>query len=539
MWPPKADWTLLHVLDQQVNRNPSAACVEIVDGPSLSYADVLEDSRRLACGLHDLGVRKGDSVLFMLPNCLESVLTWFATNLIGAVCVPINIEYRGHFIEHVLNDSRGKVLVVARQFLPVLVASESNLVHLKTLVVVDDGSHTEDELILAHLHQLSYLSVASAPPTPPPVVVAPSDIANVIYTSGTTGPSKGVLMPYGHGWAYARQTVDYMGMCEGDVYYICLPMFHANAQFLQIYPTLQVGGKFVLDRRFSASRWLNRIREYGATLTSCLGVMADWIMAQPVRPDDSNNPLRVALIVPLPESIGLRFEQRFGVRCVEGYGMTEIGMPLWRMRDAPLIPGSCGRVAGEWFDVALLDPETDEPVEAGQVGEICVRPRYAWTIMQGYHALPDKTVATWRNLWFHTGDAARTDSEGNYYFVDRIKDYIRVRGENISSYEVERIFNEHPAVLASAAVGIRSEYSEDEVKICVVLREGDDISAQALLNWARERLPKFAVPRYLEFFQELPKTPTQKVQKHMLRSQGITPSTWDQGLRRGSKCYKV
>jgi crotonobetaine/carnitine-CoA ligase len=217
--------------------------------------------------------------------------------------------------------------------------------------------------------------------------------------------------------------------------------------------------------------------------------------------------------------------------------MTEVNIPTYMPYDAGLRAHSCGRLLDQWFEMRIVDPETDTPLPPNTVGEIVVRPTEPWCFMAGYNAMPDKTVEAWRNFWFHTGDAGRYDAEGYYYFVDRLKDCIRRRGENISSYEVEQVLNEHEAVAESAAVAVKSDIAggEDEVKACIVLRPGQHITPEALLDFCQQRMPYFAVPRYVEFVDALPKTPTAKIQKHKLREADITPATWD----REAAGYKI
>jgi crotonobetaine/carnitine-CoA ligase len=270
------------------------------------------------------------------------------------------------------------------------------------------------------------------------------------------------------------------------------------------------------------------VRAAGATITNTLGVMTEFIHRQPARPEDRHHRLRLICAVPTPAEIAPSFHERFRVPLVEGYGMTEVNIPLYMPLDVPYRPGSCGRTYDRYFEVRVVDPETDEEVPRGSVGEIVVRPREPFGFMIGYNAMADRTVEAWRNFWFHTGDAGRQDEDGYFYFVDRIKDTIRRRGENLSSYEIERVLSEHPAVAEAAAVAVRSEIAggEDEVKACVVLTAGQALSPEALLDFCQTRMPHFAVPRYVEFLAALPKTPTAKVQKVALRQSGVA-GVWD------------
>jgi len=290
-----------------------------------------------------------------------------------------------------------------------------------------------------------------------------------------------------------------------------------------------VGGKAVIAPQFSASRWLDDVRRCGATVTNTLGVMTDFIYRQAPRPEDREHRLRLICAVPTPAEIAEGFRQRFGVPLIEAYGMTEVNIPLYMPLDAPYRPGSCGQPYRRFFEVRVVDPDTDEEVPRGQLGEIVVRPREPFAFMQGYHTLPEQTVGAWRNFWFHTGDAGRQDEEDYVFFVDRIKDTIRRRGENLSSYEIERVLAEHPAVAEVAAVAVSAGIAggEDEVKACIVLRPGATLAPEALLDFCQPRMPHFAVPRYVEFVPSLPKTPTAKVQKMTLRQAGLTPATWD------------
>jgi crotonobetaine/carnitine-CoA ligase len=280
---------------------------------------------------------------------------------------------------------------------------------------------------------------------------------------------------------------------------------------------------------FSASRWAEDIRRYGITITNTLGVMTEFIYRQPARPTDGDNRLRLICAVPAPPELRTAFEKRFNTRLIEGYGMTEINIVAYHPLDAPYRPGSFGLPYARFFDVRVAHPETDEELPPGAVGEVVVRPKEPFCFMQGYNAMPDRTAEAWRNLWFHTGDAARRDEDGYFYFVDRIKDCIRVGGENLSSYEIEAVLSGHPAVAEAAAIAVKSEYEagEDLLKVCLVLRPGARLTPEELLDYCQPRMPYFALPRYVEFLDALPKTPTEKVRKAALREAALTPGTWD------------
>jgi crotonobetaine/carnitine-CoA ligase len=286
------------------------------------------------------------------------------------------------------------------------------------------------------------------------------------------------------------------------------------------------GARFVLRRGFDAATWLDDVREAEATVTNTLGVMSQTLFDRPPRSDDADNPLRVMQTIPMPKAIGERFEQRFGVECIDGYGLTDVGMVSFRRRDEALVPGSSGRPM-PGYEVVIADPATDEPLPAGSVGEILVRPKVPSAVMAGYWRNPEATLAAWRNLWFHTGDAGYFDEDGHLYFHERLKDAIRVRGENVSSAQVEAEFLLHPAVVECAAVAVASERGDDEIKLCVVLAPGADATPEELLDAASPNMPYFAVPRFVEFRNELPKTATGKARKVELREANASAQVWD------------
>jgi crotonobetaine/carnitine-CoA ligase len=343
----------------------------------------------------------------------------------------------------------------------------------------------------------------------------------ILYTSGTTGPSKGVRVTHAHAYGYST-VPDHI--VAGDVALCDLPLFHIGGQWAMLYKAFIVGAASVVLPRFSAGAYWENVRTYGCTTTMMLGAVANFLYNQPRRPDDAEHPMRRAFIVPVIAQLA-DFQERFGITEVaSGFGMTEASTIMSAPRGT-VVPGRCGWPR-EDFEVQLVD-EHDLEVPAGQVGELVVRAREPWSLMDGYHGMPAATVSAWRNQWLHTGDAMRRESDGQYVFVDRMKDAVRRRGENVSSFEVEKEINAHPAVLESAVVAVASDATEDEIRACVVLREGQAVSAEGLLAFLDERLPRFMVPRYVDFLDALPKTPTEKVQKKVLRDRGLSPTTYD------------
>ena len=491
------------------------------DGPYLTYADVHEQVRRLASGLRSAGVEPGDTVAIMLPNCLELIIAWFAVNYLGAVEVPVNVHDRGIFLEHVLSDSGAGLLIVHESVTAEVEACAARVPALATVVVVGGEPPR-----LTGLAARRYDELAAAGSLADPVAHDYRDLMAVLYTSGTSGPAKGVMMSYGHACVSARPFIDVVELTQADVYFICMPLFHSNAQIIQLLPVLLTGARASVWPGFDAEHWWQRVRSVDATVTNTLGVMCQSLFDQPARADDQDNPLRVVQTIPAPAAIARQFEERFAVRCVDGYGLTDAAMLSFRQVGDPLVPGSCGRPL-DTFELIVADPETDLPLTAGTVGEIMVRPRIPFGFMSGYWRNPEATAKAWRNLWFHTGDAGYLDTAGLLYFHDRLKDVIRVRGENVSAAMIETVVRSHPAVAECAAVAVPGISGEDDVKVCLVLADGAVLAAEDLIEYCRPRMPYFALPSYLEFHVSLPMTSTSKIRKVLLR--GSTPSvpTWD------------
>ena len=508
----KDTWTVPAQLYARAEASPDQVFMTDESGRSLTFAETLEQSERLAAGLAALGVKKGDSVVLVMDNSVDLVMAWFAVNLLGAVEVPMNVANRGHSLEHVFNNSGARVAIVDALHAPGVVGSAAGLQWLQHLVVRGD---TPPEVAGWQCHLLE--SLASSPASLDTVEVSYRDTGAIMYTSGTTGPAKGVEMPHAHMYLFAKNLVDNLRLTEDDVQMVCLPLFHANAQLMQAYASLIAGARIAIYGRFSATQWTRQVIDCGATVTSLLGVMAQFIYNQPPSPLDRAHKVWRMVTIPMPSVIAKDFESRFGTKCVEAYGMTETCLPMYRPMDEPLRPGSCGKVLTEWFEVAIVDPETDEPLPAGEVGEIVVRPRSAFTTFTGYHAMPDRTVEAWRNLWFHTGDSGLRDAEGYFYFADRTADRIRRRGENITAYDIEVVLSEFPGVLEAAVIGVPASEGEDDIKAVVVTDPEAAVDPAALLEHCRPRLPYFALPRYLEVVSELPKTANGKVLKRVLR----------------------
>lgn len=526
----RSRWTLVDLVREQARRLCEREFLRFEHGTRLTYAGYEAETDRLAGAFAALGVRQGDRIFALLKNRVEFMLTMLAAHKLGAIFVAINTELKGAFLAHQLDNAAPRLVVADAGLIDAFAGIEAGTGRVERLVVTAGPVPEELPEAFSGVEALSFeaLRGLGAEAEVPLYQPRPQDIACIMYTSGTTGPAKGVLMPHAHCYLFGfglRRTLD---LQADDVYYICMPLFHANGLLMQVLAVLMAGARAYVVERFSASRWLQDLRESGATVTNALGVMPEFIFRQPPGPLDREHNCRRMMAVPIGEW-GPDFEARFGMKILQGFGMTECNIPVYARPDDPPLPGLAGHVLDDFFELAIVDPETDEPLARGGVGEIVVRPKAANCFMAGYFRMPEKTVEAWRNLWFHTGDAGRLDAEGRLVYIDRIKDCIRRRGENISSFQVEQILNEHPALAESCVVGVRVEDAggEEEVKALLVAKPEAALDKVALLDWCAERMPRFAVPRFVELVAELPKTPTGKVRKQMLREAGLTPGTWD------------
>lgn len=515
--------TLGQILEEKAETCGSKGFLQYEEGREVTYREVNEIVNRIANGLRRFGVEKGDRVALFLPNSLESVYFWFGVSKAGAVDVPINLANKGHFLSHQINDSEAKAIIIDDELMDRLKFIEKDLPKLEKVFVWSRSSRPK-EMPKMTFNAINYVELMDGPSEKPPVHIKAYEPQTIIYTSGTTGPAKGIMDPHTKICHSALEYIEAIRATGKDVFFTCLPLFHANARILCIYPAMLLGTKVVIYERFSASRFWEQIRKAKATVFNSLGAMANFIYNQPRKEDDTDNPVRVCAAFPMPAAIYEDFQKRYNLKVIEGYGLTEVAIITYNPYGKPKI-ASCGKETKS-FEVRIVD-ENDFPVPPGTPGEIVARGRIPWVTSLGYWKMPGKTVELMRNHFYHTGDGGYLDEEGYMYFVDRMKDYIRRRGENISSFEIERVVNAHPKVAESAAVSVRSELSEDEVKIVVVLKGGEKLPPEELLSFCEDRMPHFAVPRYVEFAESLPKTPNEKIQKSKLREAGIKTHTWD------------
>lgn len=519
------NWVFGDVLRRQAERYGDRTWIRMVDGETLSFRGADRAANQVARFLQELGVSRGDAVAVMLPNSLEHCHAWSGIARIGAVHIAVNTDYKGAFLSHVLTNSGSSHILIHGEYLPRLLELEAGLPNLRCVILV--GGASGANAVKSRFTFRSFGESKKHSDGDLRVPVSYRDAACVMYTSGTTGPSKGVIMPHAHVYLFGLGTVENMGLIESDRFYIVLPLFHANGMFMQLYATLITGAEAVLREKFSAGRWIHDVFDFDITITNSLGAVVSFVLSQEPSPLDRRHRLRAIGVAPNLPELDDQLRERFGIQEVFGmYGMTEVNIPLYTQA-GDVRPGSCGRVWDRYYELQIVDPETDLPVPAGDIGEIVVRSKLPFGFMAGYLNMPEKTVEAWRNFWFHTGDAARMDEDGYVYFVDRIKDCIRRRGENISSFEIEKVIGAHPGVVEVAAVAVESDIpgAEDEVKVVVV--PAGDLDVEELREYCVRQLPRFAVPRYVEYLDSLPKTPTGKVRKTRLREQGVTGGTFD------------
>lgn len=520
-------WVLPKVLAEQAAQQPDATWITTTEGESLTFAAADRDARQVAGYLTHLGIVAGERVAVLMPNGLDFVRAWMGLGVLGATTVFLNTELRGAFLLHQINNCGASVAIVDVTLLEVVLQLAGELTLLKRVIVVGGKAANPATGTETGFACLDWSDWRKAAPHAGPLP-APQDIACVMYTSGTSGPAKGVLMPHAHCYLYGLGSIDALALQADDCYYIVLPLFHANGLLMQLGATLIAGIRAVVRSRFSASSWLADVRQHGATVSNSLGALAAFLVAQPPGPDDRNHKLRAMLNAPNFPAHETVFHERFGVRdIISGFGMTEVNIPIWG-RVGHSRPGAAGWVYDKYFEVIIADTDTDRALPPGAVGEILVRPKVPWGFMAGYLGLPDKTVEAWRNLWFHTGDAGTMTADGLVTFIDRIKDCIRRRGENISAAEVEAVVATLPGVAEVAAYAVPSDLpgGEDEVMLAIVPQDAQHFDRNTVLAQADQNLPRFARPRYLELMQELPKTATGKVQRAVLRKRGVAEA-WD------------
>ncbi|TMK60324.1 MAG: ATP-dependent acyl-CoA ligase [Actinobacteria bacterium] len=510
-----------HALAEWARATPSAVALEHVNGAKLTYEALYTDSLRWAAALQRAGVTAGTHCASLLPNDFPAHRTMLGLAWLQAIEVPLNIAYRGRMLEYALDRAEVTCLVTTYDGWSTVGEVAERLPKLQTVVLVDDA--TVDDPVCETI-PIAELLADTEPATD---LAGPDagDIACILFTSGTTGPSKAVVCP----WGLVYQMTSWMPddtLAPGDGFFSALPLFHNSGRSGFNYALVH-GARFVFRDKFSATNFWDDTRATNCTTAALVGPMTSVLFHAPARPDDHDNPLESVILGPMIPDME-EFERRFGVRVCTCYGQTEIGAPLASDWDhGPW--ESCGRVRTDYpFPEVRLVNEHDEPVAVGEVGELLVRVGDPTGFNADYFGMPDETAAAWRDGWFHTGDAFRVNDDGHFYFVDRMKDTIRRRGENISSFEVESMVLEHPHVVECAAVAIATEHGDDEVMAAVIVDDQDAFDPPELIEFLTPRMPRFMIPRYIEVFDDLPRNETTgRVRKTELRTRGVSERTWD------------
>jgi crotonobetaine/carnitine-CoA ligase len=516
------------------------------DGRRFSYADMDRLSNSLANGLLARGIGKGAHVSMLMQNSPEQVLTYFALGKIGAVVVPINTAARGAMLEYYLLNSDSVALFVDQEFLDNVQSLERRGTVTDTIVLAGEGPATAAPATTAlapsvpatpapataglrdsRMRFHDFADLLSADSQLPAVEVGFSDVAALMYTSGTTGPSKGNIFSQIHSLNFATPLLEALDYNSEDVFHVALPLFHAASFNHALLVMLLVEGSVALSKRLSMSHFWEEVRSSGATRTMLMSV-GEFLLRQPPTAADRSHRLRTAIAVPMLAD-AQKFEDRFGVRLAQAYGLTDCCLPLSQsLSDPPGKRMSIGRPM-PGCQVRLVD-DCDRDVPVGDVGEIVIRKDdMPFAVAGGYYKMPEATLAVTRNLWFHTGDRGRMDEDGYFYFVDRKKDAIRRRGENISTFEVETLVGRHPAIAEVAAYPVRSDTSEDDVAVSIITKSDLAVSERELFEFCRQHMPHFMIPRYIDIRRELPRTATHKVRKQELRAhvESNKDSVWD------------
>lgn len=529
VWNDDREWgdvpseTYLDAIDRHAAERPDMVCVDC-EGDLLTFGDYAVRSTRMANALRGLGVGRGETIVTVLDNSVDMILVAAAVARLGAIWVPVNVSYRGEFLRHQLADADARLAICDQPYLDNLLAIRNELPRIELIIVRDGtGAEVPDGLT-------SFEAIRGCDDTPLDVSVHPDDIACLIYTSGTTGPSKGCMISHDYLCKLGRRRNLSVVPEPGGVTWSCLPLYHIGFAVILV-ANLLVGERTAIARRFSVSGFWEEIERSGATSVIILASMFPLTAQGPDTPAMKRcfGQIKVVSGAPLSDADRKTWQERFGVRTMNAYayGQTEANLVTFLPWGDPPPPfGSMGPPSAD-FD-AMVVGDDGCPVLLGEVGELVVRPRQPGAMFSGFWRRPEDTLRAMKNLWWHTGDFVRMDADGYLYFVDRKKDYLRSRGENISSFEVESALMKHGALAEVVFHTVPGEAGvEEPIKATIILKEGETISELALFEWARDNLPYFALPRFIEFRAAMPKTPTGRVQKNVLRADGVTPGTWD------------
>ena len=534
-WNTKSDqknWVLPKVLKDQASLIPNKDFLQFSYDKALTFSEVNKLANQIANSLNKLGIHKTDKVSVYMPNSLEICLAWFGILKNGSVMVPINTAYVMDFLQYIIESSDSKIIIIAEEYLERLANIQDRIPNIEKVIVwtrnnkdsFESNGYSKTQLISWN----DFVSKGSD--NEPEVEITHMDHARLMYTSGTTGKSKGVVRPCAADYSSAQNYSSIMDLTSDDTVFTCLPLFHSNAMVMGVYPAMISGCKVIVEEKYSASKFWKWMKDFEVTKFNLVGVMSYFMWNAPVVPEEKQHKVKLVLGSPAPHDIIEEFMERFNILFTEGYGLTEVGQCTFTRPNEPFRVGSCGKES-PGYEIKIVNPDTDEELPRNTPGELVLRPRIPNICLHYYYKMPEKTVSDFRNLWFHTGDLCRMDEDGYIFFMDRVKDYIRRRGENISSFEVENLISTHPSIEESAAIAVKLDeqgrHSEDELMIVIVLKENMTLDPTDLIEFLKPIMPKFMIPRFVRFRDSLPKTPTNRVQKVKLRDEGVTKDTWD------------
>lgn len=513
-----------NILHAQSLARGEAAFVQFEE-ETLSYARMELLATKAAKGFASIGVMHGARICVALPNGIEFLAAWFGLARLGAIEVPINLEFKGPQVRYVVEDAGAQILVTTQRFLTEHHEHIEGCLGLHTVVLTDQapGESPSSRLAIRSFQQI----VENDYDLEGVQSVRSSDPVAIMYTSGTTGLPKGVLLCHEHQITLGENIANSIDLKSSDCFYNFFPMHHNTGQAIIACSTLLAGAQMLLVDRFSRTRFWPDVKTHGCTVFYGMGAILEILNKDPDGIATSKgHTLRIGWGIAMGVEQVSRFSELFGVGFITGYGSTEVNM-VAISSGGDSRPGSAGKVVDD-FEVAILD-ESDQALARGNVGQIAVRPRRPYITFLEYWGKPRETVDAWRNMWIHTGDAGSIDADGNLYFVDRIKDVIRYRGNNVSSVEVENVLLDFPAIQEAAVIpapSVLGSYEQD-VRAVLVLAQGMQLDAEAVILHCSAKLPYYAVPRYLDVLEQLPKTSTGKVRKTELRERGMSPATWD------------
>lgn len=520
VWAPERNLSLWGALQDAAKKGGKIRVADV----TLSYGELAERADRLAGGLASAGISAGDRIVLLMSDRIQIVELLFAACRLGALIVPINPFLKGLFLRNQLTLADPKVIVADAPGLDAISETANDLPSLTHLLLVEDSAiqaHEDSGFAVMPLNSLyrDRLDETSHDPD------GRLPLA-IMFTSGTTGASKGCVLSRGYFIKFGAHETRSWNVTENDVMFTALPMFHGAGLICALMTAIVSGASIHLTGAFHASTFFAEIAEAGATIATCIGAMGGMLLAQPERPTDKAHKLRLLQLAPFSVAAQTEFSKRFNVPVwTESFGQTECLFIGFSQMGGKRNPASCGMPV-DLVEVGILDDD-GHPLPPGGTGEIAVRPKTSGVLFQGYWRNPDATVQNWRHMWHLTGDVGYLDPEGFIKLRGRKKDCVRRRGENISLSELEQAVAHHPAIQTLAAHAVPSELVEDDIKLCIILNDGHELIPETFFRFLSDNLPYFAIPRYVEFFDDFPLTGSMKIAKEELRALGNGLDCWD------------